>query len=118
MAKLSSCPTPVKSRRRHRCRAKVRYRVRNWPTYNRGLKQRDDLIVWFPTDLADVWYYQGPKSGGAIHLFRPSHPNRADPADDLSYAPAQAEGFVGSVPAWMGLSLRVPDYSTRMLKIA
>ena len=118
MAKLSSCPTPVKSRRRHRCRAKVRYRVRNWSPYNRGLKQRGDLMVWFPTDLADVWYYQGPKSG-AQYTFSDLAIQTVLTLRMIYLMPLrQAEGFVGSVSAWMGLSLRVPDYSTRTLKIA
>ena len=58
MANLSFGPTPVKPGRRRR--AQVAYRVGNWPAYNEGLKQRGDLTVWFPTDVVDVWYYQGP----------------------------------------------------------
>ena len=69
MAKLSSCSSAVKPRRRRRCRAKVRYRFRNWLAYNAGLKQRCDLTVWLPSDLAEVWYYQAPQAGGAIYLF-------------------------------------------------
>ena len=92
MAKLSSCSSAVKPRRRPR--AQVPYRVRNWPAYNAGLKQRGSLTVWVPPDLADVWYYQGPtKRGGPIYLFGRRHPNGADAADDLSFAPAPSRGL-------------------------
>ena len=67
MAKLSSCSPAVKPRRRPR--AKVPYRVRNWPAYNAGLKQRGSLTVWVPGDLAEVWYYQGPTKRGAQYTF-------------------------------------------------
>ena len=52
MANLSSCPPAVKSRR---CRrgGKEPYRIRNWPAYKRGLKQRGSLMVWCSPDVAD-----------------------------------------------------------------
>ena len=111
MANLSSCPPPVKPRRRRR-RAKVRYRVRNWPAYNWGLKRRGDLTVWFSTDLADVWYYQGPPSG-AQYTFSALAIQTVLTLGMIYHLPLrQAEGFVCSVLALLGLGLRVPDYST------
>ena len=104
------CSSAVKPRRRRR--AQVPYRVRNWPAYNAGLKQRGSLTVWVPPDLADVWYYQGPTKRGAQYTF-------SDVAIQtvlmlrMNHLPLrQAEGFAGSVLALLGLDLRVPDYST------
>lgn len=34
-------------------RSKTRYRLRNWPEYDRGLIARGDLTVWLSPDL--VW---------------------------------------------------------------
>ncbi len=67
MPKVSSRSSSVKPRRR---RSKGGYRVRNWPAYDAGLKQRGSLTVWFPADLTRVWYYQGPKQRGPNTLFR------------------------------------------------
>lgn len=113
MANLSSCPTPVKPRRRRRHRAKVPYRVRNWPAYNRGLKQRGSLTVWVPCDLAELWYYQGPTKRGAQYTFSDVAIQTVLTLRMIYHLPLrQAEGFVGSVLAQMGLALRVPDSST------
>ena len=113
MANLSSCPGAVKPRRRRRRRAKVKYRVGNWPAYNAGLKQRGALTVWFPGDLAAVWYYQGPPKRGAQYTFSDLAIQTVLTLRMIYHLPLrQAEGFVGSVLAQMGLGLRVPDYST------
>ena len=110
MANLSSFPPPVKPRRRG---VKVKYRVRNWPAYNRGLKQRGDLTVWLPTDLADVWSYQGRPKRGAQYTFSAIAIQTVLTLRMIYHLPLrQAEGFVGSVLALLGLGLRVPDYST------
>ena len=115
MAKLSSCSPAVKPRRRRRRgpRAKVPYRVRNWPAYNAGLKQRGSLTVWVPSDLADVWYYQGPNQRGAQYTFSDVAIQTVLMLRMIYHLPLrQAEGFAGSVLALLGLDLRVPDYST------
>ena len=115
MAKLSSCSPAVKPRRRRRRgpRAKVPYRIRNWPAYNAGLKQRGSLTVWVPCDLAEVWYYQGPTTRGAQYTFSDIAIQTVLTLRLIYHLPLrQAEGFVGSVLAQMGLDLRVPDYST------
>ena len=41
-------------------RSKTRYRVRNWPEYDRGLIARGDVTVWLSPDL--VW--QAPAGTG------------------------------------------------------
>ena len=111
MAKLSSCSSAVKPRRRRR--AQVPYRVRNWPAYNAGLKQRGSLTVWVPPDLADVWYYQGPTKRGAQYTFSDVAIQTVLMLRMIYHLPLrQAEGFAGSVLALLGLDLRVPDYST------
>ena len=73
MANLSSCPPAVKSRRRG---VKEKYRLRNWPAYNAGLKQRGSLTVWCSPDVADGWHYQGPNKRGRNIPFRMSPSKR------------------------------------------
>ena len=115
MAKLSSCSSAVKPRRRRRRRRRPKgaYRVRNWPAYNAGLKQRGSLTVWLPSDLTEIWYYQGPNQRGAQYTFSDVAIQTVLTLRMIYHLPLrQAEGFVGSVLAQMGLALRVPDYST------
>ncbi len=34
---------------------KTKYRVTNWPEYERGLKSRGDITVWFSEEARDAW---------------------------------------------------------------
>ncbi len=41
--------------------AKSRYRIRNWPQYEPGLRRRGDLTVWLSDTALDAW--RAPPSG-------------------------------------------------------
>jgi hypothetical protein len=105
-------PFKYHAARRHRI-PKARYRVRNWPAYETGLKQRGDLTLWL--DGASVAGWQAPRRttpGGQARY--------SDLAIELvlmlrlvlHLALRQAEGFVGSVLRLLGLDLAVPDHTT------
>ena len=34
---------------------KTKYRVGNWPEYDRALVQRGDITLWISTDAIDAW---------------------------------------------------------------
>ncbi len=34
---------------------KTKYRVGNWPEYDRGLVDRGDLTIWISSDAIDAW---------------------------------------------------------------
>ena len=34
---------------------KARYRVTNWPSYDRSLAQRGSLTVWFSPEMISAW---------------------------------------------------------------
>ena len=40
---------------------KTKYRVTNWPEYERSLKSRGDITVWFSEEASGAW--TPPKSG-------------------------------------------------------
>ena len=42
---------------------KKAYRVRNWPEYERGLRGRGDLTLWFSEDAIQAW--RAPTNGRA-----------------------------------------------------
>ena len=96
--------------RRHRI-PRARYRVRNWPHYDAGLRRRGSLTLWL--DEAALVGWQAPRRatpGGQARY--------SDLAIELvlmlrlvfHLALRQAEGFVGSVLRLLGLELRVPDH--------
>jgi hypothetical protein len=98
--------------RRHRT-PQARYRVRNWPAYEAGLKRRGDLTLWL--DEAAVAGWQAPRRttpGGQAWY--------SDLAIELvlmlrlvfHLALRQAEGFATSVLRLLGQELRVPDHTT------
>ena len=37
-----------------------RYKVRNWPEYNRALVKRGQLTLWFDTEAVAAWRHPGP----------------------------------------------------------
>jgi hypothetical protein len=51
-------PFKFNTTRRHRI-PKARYRVRNWPAYEAGLRRRGDLTLWI--DEAAVAGWQAPR---------------------------------------------------------
>src|SRR5918994_1515495 len=94
-------------------RFRARYRIRNWPQYEAGLKRRGDLTLWL--DEAAIAGWQAPRrtTPGGQALY-------SDLAIELvltlrlvfHLALRQAEGFVASVLRLLGLGLPVPDHTT------
>ena len=105
---------PFKHNAAHRHRIpRVRYRVTNWSAYEAGLLRRGDITFW--VDEAALAGWQAPRRstpGG--------QPRYSDLAIELvlslrlvfHLALRQAEGFVRSVLALLGLDLAVPDHTT------
>ncbi|MEM8575955.1 MAG: IS5 family transposase [Pseudomonadota bacterium] len=98
--------------RRHRI-PRAKYRVTNWPEYDRGLVERGDVRFWIADDALAAWVpprrcrrgRQARYSDLAIETVL-----LLAAAFDLPLR--QAEGFVRSVFALMDLALPVPDHTT------
>jgi hypothetical protein len=98
--------------RRHRI-PQARYRVRNWPAYEAGLKRRGDLTLRPDEDAVAGWHAprRTTPGGQAWH---------SDAAIELvlmlrlvlHLALRRAEGFAASVLRLLGRELRVPDHTT------
>jgi len=92
---------------------KTKYRVRNWAAYEKSLRRRGDITIWF--DAAAVRSWNARPSG---------RPGGQQQYSDLAIQTAltlrslfhlglrQTEGFVGSLIRLMGLDLSVPDHTT------
>ena len=92
---------------------KTKYRVGNWPEYERGLRNRSDLTIWFSPEAISGWC--PPKNGRRGGQTRYS---------DLAILTAltlrmvfhlplrQTEGFVASLLRLMDINLSAPDHTT------
>jgi len=94
-------------------RYKTSYRVKNWPKYEKSLRNRGDITVWLSGDAIDEW--TPPKNGK-----RGGQPIYSDIAIESSlmlrlvfHLPLrQAEGFLKSILELMDLYLPCPDHTT------
>ena len=91
----------------------MRYKVINWPEYDRALQQRGSLTVWAAPEALAAWQpprtgqYGRPRdySGVAIetgHLLR------------LAFGRPwrQIEGLLRSITALLGIDIDMPDHTT------
>lgn len=89
------------------------YRVKNWSVYNKALKQRGSLTVWFSEAVIQKWRYGGPKQRGAQFYYSDLAIETALTFRLLYDLPLrQTEGFMQSIIELMGLTLKIPNYST------
>ncbi len=92
---------------------KTRYRVTNWPEYDRGLVQRGDVTVWLSSDAIDAWHGHRTGKRGAQPKFSDLAIETALTLRLVFHLPLrQAEGFVRSLFALMDVELDVPDHTT------
>src|SRR5918998_6882745 len=94
-------------------RFRARYRIRNWPQYEAGLKRRGDLTLWLDEAALAGWHASRRTTPGGQALC-------SDLAIELvltlrlvfHLGLRQAEGFTHSVLRLLGQELRVPDHTT------
>ena len=99
-------------RKRHP-KYKTRYRIKNWPLYEKGLKARGDITLWFSGDVMDAWL---PNPTGKPVRQRQYSKLAIETILTLRLVfklpLRQVEGFVNSLFSMMGLSLRSPTQTT------
>src|ERR1700692_4274163 len=57
--------------RRHKIE-KARYKVTNWPEYNKALRQRGDITIWFTEEALAAWHPAKTPSRRPLSLLKPS----------------------------------------------
>ena len=106
-------PFKFNAARRHRI-PRGRYRVRNWPSYEAGLKRRGDLTLWIDEAALDGWQAPRRNTPGGQAIY-------SDLAIEMvlmlrmvfHLALRQAWAFAGSVLRFVGArSLRSRSYDT------
>jgi hypothetical protein len=92
---------------------KTKYRVRNWPEYDRALARRGDLTVWFSPDAIETWEPHSTGTRGAQRKYSDLAIETALTLRFLFGLPLrQTEGLLKSILSLMGLDLSSPDHTT------
>ncbi len=105
-------PYKVNEARRHKI-PRARYKVMNWPAYDRALRQRGSLTIWVTPKALAAWH--PPRTG---RRGRPR--DYSDMAIETGYLLRlafgrpwrQTEGLLRSLTALLGVSVGVPDHTT------
>src|SRR4051812_14938569 len=105
-------PYKANEARRHKI-PRARYKVRNWPAYDRALQQRGSLTLWVTPEALAAWH--PPRTG-----------QRGRPRDysDLAIETGhllrlafgrpwrQTEGLLRSIATLLGVGIEIPDHTT------
>ena len=92
---------------------KKRYRVGNWSAYERGLRARGDVTVWFADEALSTWTPPPTRRRGGQQRYSDPAILTALTLRMLFHLPLrQTEGFVASLLRLMGRHLHAPDHTT------
>jgi hypothetical protein len=105
-------PCKANEPRRHRI-PRARYKVSNWPEYDKALQRRRGLTVWVTPEALAAWHPPGTGRRGRSRTY-------SDVAIETGHQPRlafgrpwrQAEGLLRSLTALLGLGTGVPDHTT------
>src|ERR671939_274686 len=105
-------PYKANEARRHKI-PRARYKIANWPEYDRALQQRGSLTVWVTPEALAAWH--PPKTGR-----RGRSPQYAEIAIETGHLLRlafgrpwrQTEGLLRSLAGLLGLGIGIPDHTT------
>ncbi len=92
---------------------KTAYRVSNTPEYEKSLRDRADITIWFSQEAIDAWKpARTVKRGGQLIYSDIAIETVVTLRAVFHLALRQTEGFLGSILKLMGLDLPCPDHTT------
>ena len=92
---------------------KTKYRVGNWPEYDRALVQRGDVTLWLAPDAIATWEATGVGKRGGQLQYSDLAIETALTLRLVFHLPLrQTEGFFTSIFWMLGLDLSAPDHTT------
>src|ERR687894_1371203 len=105
-------PYKANEARRHKI-PRARYRVTNWPAYDRALQRRGSLTVWVTPEALAAWH---PPGTGRRGRSRTSSDLAIETGHLLRLAFGrpwrQTEGLLRSLATLLGVEIGVPDHTT------
>jgi hypothetical protein len=95
-------------------RTKPKYRIRNWPDYNKALVRRGSLTLWIDTRSTNTWLdHSCPQGRGRRRTYTDAAIRCALLIREVYHLPLRAtQGLVSSVLRLMKVCLPVMHYST------
>src|SRR3984957_460465 len=98
--------------RRHKIE-KARYKVTNWPEYNKALRQRGDITIWFTEEALAAWRPAKTGARGRPQEYSDLAIETALFIRQVFHLPLrQTEGFMNSLSRIMKATISIPDYSS------
>src|SRR6201995_898926 len=98
--------------RRHKIE-KSRYKVTNWPEYNKALRQRGDVTIWFTEEARAAWHPARTGARGRPQEYSDLAIETTLFIRQVFHLPLrQTEGFMNSLPRRMKSTISIPDYSS------
>ncbi len=92
---------------------KTKYRVGNWPAYDRALVQRGDVTLWLTPEAIATWEAVGVGKRGGQLQYSDVAIETALTLRLLFHLPLrQTEGFLRSIFGMLGLDLSAPYHTT------
>jgi hypothetical protein len=92
---------------------KTKYRVSNWPEYDRALIERGEITLWISEDAISSWKPAATGLRGGQKKFSDHAIETALTLRLVFKLPLrQTEGFLRSVLSLMGVDLEAPDHTT------
>lgn len=92
---------------------KTAYRVKDWPEYEKSLRNRGDITVWFTQDAIEAWTpRKNEKQGGQLVYSNIAIETSLSLRLVFQLPLRQTEGFFGSIFRLMSLDLPCPDHTT------
>lgn len=91
---------------------KDKYRLTNWPDYNKALINRGFITLWLDEETLANWYYQGPRTPGGLFRYSDQCIQAALALKAVfRLAFRQTQGLIQSLLAVMKMDLQVPSYT-------
>lgn len=91
---------------------KAKYRLTNWPAYNKALIQRGFITLWLDQATLAQWYYQGPRTAGGLFRYSEQCIQAALALKAVfRLAFRQTQGLIESLLDVIEMDLQVPSYT-------
>jgi hypothetical protein len=93
--------------------AKQKFKITNWPTYNKALINRGSITFWLDDEAIQAWYESAtPSSRGRPQRYSDLAITTVLVIKRVFRLTLRAAGFIDSIFTLMNVPLRCPDYTS------